>query len=40
MVNPVTATALRVAPPITVSEAEIDEAIAIMHSVLSEAASA
>ena len=40
VVNPVTATALRVAPPITVSEAEIDEAIAIMHSVLSEAASA
>jgi predicted acetylornithine/succinylornithine family transaminase len=39
VVNPVTATALRVAPPITVSEAEIDEAIAIMHSVLSEAAS-
>jgi predicted acetylornithine/succinylornithine family transaminase len=33
--NPVTATALRLAPPITVSEAEIDEAIAIMAGVLS-----
>jgi acetylornithine/succinyldiaminopimelate/putrescine aminotransferase len=33
--NPVTATALRLAPPITVSEAEIDEAIAVMAEVLS-----
>ena len=33
--NPVTATALRLAPPITVSEAEIDEAIALMAEVLS-----
>jgi predicted acetylornithine/succinylornithine family transaminase len=33
--NPVTATALRLAPPITVSEAEIDEAITLMSEVLS-----
>ncbi len=33
--NPVTATALRLAPPLTVSESEIDEAIAIMRQVLS-----
>ena len=33
--NPVTATALRLAPPITVSEAEIDEALAVMAEVLS-----
>ena len=33
--NPVTATALRLAPPITVSEAEIDEAVAVMAEVLS-----
>jgi acetylornithine/N-succinyldiaminopimelate aminotransferase len=32
--NAVTATALRLAPPITVSEHEIDEAIAILHGVL------
>lgn len=32
--NPVTATALRLAPPLTVSEVEIDEAIAIMGEVL------
>jgi acetylornithine/N-succinyldiaminopimelate aminotransferase len=32
--NAVTATALRVAPPITVSEREIDEAIAILHGIL------
>lgn len=32
--NPVTATALRLAPPITVSEAEIDEAIAVLTGVL------
>ena len=35
VVNPVTATALRLAPPITVSEAEIDEAVSIMAEVLS-----
>ena len=33
--NPVTATALRLAPPITVSVAEIDEAVAVMAEVLS-----
>jgi predicted acetylornithine/succinylornithine family transaminase len=33
--NAVTSTALRLAPPITVSEAEIDEAIAVMAEVLS-----
>jgi predicted acetylornithine/succinylornithine family transaminase len=33
--NPVTATALRLAPPITVSEAEIDEAMTMMAAVLS-----
>jgi predicted acetylornithine/succinylornithine family transaminase len=32
--NPVTATALRLAPPITVSEAEIDEAVAVLTEVL------
>src|SRR5262245_57114626 len=32
--NPVTTTALRLAPPITVSDAEIDEALAIMAGVL------
>jgi predicted acetylornithine/succinylornithine family transaminase len=32
--NPVTSSALRIAPPITVSTAEIDEAIAIMSKVL------
>ena len=34
--NAVTATALRLAPPITVSSAEIDEAIAILSAVLQE----
>ena len=37
--NPVTPTALRLAPPITVSEAEIDEAMVLLASVLGEAAS-
>jgi acetylornithine/N-succinyldiaminopimelate aminotransferase len=32
--NPVTATALRLAPPITVSEAEIDEAVVLLTGVL------
>jgi acetylornithine/succinyldiaminopimelate/putrescine aminotransferase len=32
--NPVTATALRLAPPITVSEAEIDEAVGLLTEVL------
>ena len=32
--NPVTATALRLAPPITVSDAEIDEAVALTAAVL------
>jgi acetylornithine/N-succinyldiaminopimelate aminotransferase len=34
VVNPVTPTALRLAPPITVSDAEIDEALAIIREVL------
>jgi acetylornithine/succinyldiaminopimelate/putrescine aminotransferase len=34
VVNPVTSSALRLAPPLTVSESEIDEAIAIMRGVL------
>lgn len=36
VVNAVTATALRIAPPLLVSEREIDEAVAILRSVLSE----
>jgi predicted acetylornithine/succinylornithine family transaminase len=36
VLNGITDTALRVAPPITVSEAEIDEAVAILARVLSE----
>ena len=34
VVNPVTATALRLAPPLTVSDAEIDEAVALVATVL------
>ncbi len=34
VVNPVTATALRLAPPLTVSDAEIDEAVALLATVL------
>jgi len=34
--NAVTATALRLAPPFTVADTEIDEAVAIMHTVLQE----
>jgi predicted acetylornithine/succinylornithine family transaminase len=34
VVNPVTATALRFAPPITVSDGEIDEAVAVVRSAL------
>ncbi len=34
--NAVTATALRLAPPLTVSEAEIDEAVALITTVVSE----
>ena len=37
--NAVTATALRLAPPLTVSDAEIDEAVAILAQVLVEASS-
>ncbi|MSZ30116.1 MAG: aminotransferase class III-fold pyridoxal phosphate-dependent enzyme, partial [Actinobacteria bacterium] len=36
VVNAVTATALRLAPPLLVSDTEIDEAVAILSSVLSE----
>jgi predicted acetylornithine/succinylornithine family transaminase len=36
VVNAVTASALRLAPPLTVSEAEIDEAVAILANVLQE----
>ena len=35
VVNAVTATALRLAPPLTVSDAEIDEAVRILSTVLS-----
>ena len=38
VVNGVTATALRFAPPLTVSDDEIDEAVAIVASVLGGAA--
>ena len=34
--NAVTATALRLAPPLTVSEAEIDEAVALIATVVGE----
>ena len=34
MTNAVTATSLRFAPPLTVSEAEIDEAVAMIDDVL------
>lgn len=37
IVNPVTPTALRLAPPLTVSDAEIDEAVAILRDVLTAA---
>ena len=40
VVNAVTATALRLAPPITVSSAEIDEAVAIIGGVLSSSVGA
>jgi predicted acetylornithine/succinylornithine family transaminase len=36
IVNPVTPTALRFAPPLTVSEAEIDQAVAVLRGVLAE----
>lgn len=36
VVNAVTATALRLAPPLTVSEEEIDEAVEILNRVLAE----
>lgn len=36
VVNAVTATALRLAPPLLVSDSEIDEAVAILSTVLSE----
>ncbi len=39
VVNAVTATALRLAPPLTVSDAEIDEAVSILAAVLAEAVS-
>jgi acetylornithine/N-succinyldiaminopimelate aminotransferase len=34
VVNPVTDSALRLAPPLTVSDAEIDEAVGILHGVI------
>ncbi len=34
LVNPITATALRLTPPLTTSVAEVDEAMAILHDVL------
>jgi predicted acetylornithine/succinylornithine family transaminase len=37
VINPVTPTALRFAPPLTVSDAEIDEAVGILASVLERA---
>jgi acetylornithine/N-succinyldiaminopimelate aminotransferase len=40
VVNAVTASALRLAPPLTVSEAEIDEAVAILTQALAAAAGA
>ncbi|MDQ3470200.1 MAG: acetylornithine/succinylornithine family transaminase [Actinomycetota bacterium] len=40
VVNAVSPTALRLAPPLTVSDAEIDEAVAIITAVLDEAAPA
>jgi acetylornithine/succinyldiaminopimelate/putrescine aminotransferase len=39
VVNAVTASALRLAPPLTVSDAEIDEAVDILAQVLVEASS-
>jgi predicted acetylornithine/succinylornithine family transaminase len=39
VVNAVTATALRLAPPLTVTDGEIDEAVAVLDKVLSEARS-
>jgi predicted acetylornithine/succinylornithine family transaminase len=36
VVNPVTATALRFAPPLTVTDSEIDDAVAILAKVLAE----
>jgi predicted acetylornithine/succinylornithine family transaminase len=39
VVNAVTPTAVRLAPPLTVSDAEIDEAVAILSGVLAEARS-
>jgi acetylornithine/N-succinyldiaminopimelate aminotransferase len=36
VLNAVTATALRLAPPLTVSQAEIDEAVAIIGRVVAE----
>jgi acetylornithine/N-succinyldiaminopimelate aminotransferase len=39
IVNPVTPTALRFAPPLTVSDEEIDQAVAILDKVLTEATS-
>jgi predicted acetylornithine/succinylornithine family transaminase len=37
IVNPVTPTALRFAPPLTIADEEIDDAVAILHKVLVEA---
>ena len=40
VLNPVTPTALRMAPPLTITDAEIDEAVAILAGVLAEAGGA
>jgi acetylornithine aminotransferase len=37
VINPVTPTALRFAPPLTVSDAEIDDAVVILAAVLDDA---
>jgi acetylornithine/N-succinyldiaminopimelate aminotransferase len=36
LVNPITATALRLTPPLTTGAAEVDEAMSILHDVLAE----
>lgn len=36
LVNPITPTALRLTPPLTTGEAEVDEAMSILHDVLAE----
>jgi 4-aminobutyrate aminotransferase-like enzyme len=38
VVNPVTATAVRLAPPLVVSEAEVDRAVAVLAAAIEEPA--